>query len=308
MPTPESEGTGISRQLGEVYPSTVVRISSKGKDFKASDFQEPVVAAKRVIITSEEGEGRKFEGNKRIKVGRTGAEEPRDSLALEENEIDPSASSGSLSDVVSLLVRHGCQDISHMLDLPACSEYPISSGGFGDVFRGKLDDNTPVAIKCMFDPYAAREIHTWSKLDHRYVSKLLGLAQFRGQIAMISPWAEHGALPGFLTRQPRQNRPQLCAQIADGLAFLHENKIVHGDLKGANVLISESYEPLLIDFGNAVLHDRSLQFTYTTAKSNFSLRWTAPELLYGAPCSFEADVYALGMTILVCLRDECGSF
>ncbi|KAG8712711.1 hypothetical protein FRC09_019550 [Ceratobasidium sp. 395] len=148
-------------------------------------------------------------------------------------------------------------------------------------------------LKC-----AAREIHAWSKLDHRYVSKLLGLAQFRGQIAMVSPWAEHGALPGFLKRWPQHNRPRLCAQIADGLAFLREHKILHGDLKGANVLISKNYEPLLTDFGNAVLHNCSLQFTPTTAKSNFSLRWTAPELLRGAPCSFEADVYALGMTIL----------
>ncbi|KAG8763404.1 hypothetical protein FRC12_008564 [Ceratobasidium sp. 428] len=195
-----------------------------------------------------------------------------------------------------------------MLDLSACSEHPINFGGLGDVFRGRLHNSTLVALKCtriVIDPYsnehetylkcAAREIHTWSKLDHRYVSRLLGLAEFRGRIAMVSPWAEHGALPRFLAKQPQQNRPRLCAQIADGLTFLHDNKIVHGDLKGANILMSENFEPLLTDFGNSVLHDRSLQFTHTMAESTFSLRWTAPELLDGAPCSFEADSYALGM-------------
>ncbi|KAG8692568.1 hypothetical protein FRC08_009688 [Ceratobasidium sp. 394] len=216
-----------------------------------------------------------------------------------------------LSSVVAILVEHECQDISKVLDLSACSEYPISSGGFGDVYRGQLKDGTAVAIKCMriiIDPRsneqqkhfkdAAREIHTWSKLNHRYVSRFLGLAEFRGQIAMVSPWAQHGSLSMFLANRPDLNRPRLCTQIAEGLAFLHQCNVVHGDLKGANVLVSEAYEPLLADFGSATLQERTLQFTCTTTRNNFSLRWTAPELLGDAPLSVAADVYALGMTIL----------
>ncbi|KAG8728627.1 phosphatidylinositol-binding protein scs2 [Ceratobasidium sp. 414] len=213
-----------------------------------------------------------------------------------------------LSDVVSLLVEHGCQDITEKLDPSAHGEYPVSSGGFGDVYKGRLRDGSPIAIKCMkiiINPYsaehqnhlkcAAREIHTWSKLRHHYVSGLLGLSVFRGQIAMVSPWAEHGSLPGYLTKKPELNKPLLCAQIAEGLAFLHGSGVIHGDLKGANVLVSDAGEPLLADFGNAVLYGQTLQFTYTTAKSNLSPRWTAPELLDEGSCSFEADVYALGM-------------
>ncbi|KAG8725554.1 hypothetical protein FRC09_011281 [Ceratobasidium sp. 395] len=200
-------------------------------------------------------------------AGAKGSEHP---LVLEENEEDrttPSEISSvtPLPDVISLLTQHGCQNITQMLDLSACSEYPISSGGFGDIFRGKLNDNASVAIKCIrivIDPYsdepekylkcAAREIHTWSKLDHRYVSKLLGLAQFRGRIAMVSPWAEHGALPRFLERRPQQNRLRLW-----------------------------------------VFNRYSMAHTMTTPEIK------APELLDGAPCSVETDSYALGMTILV---------
>ncbi|KAG8725553.1 hypothetical protein FRC09_011280 [Ceratobasidium sp. 395] len=306
----------VGRQLKGVYTPTMSPESLEQGGSRRTNFKEPTTITKRSIGALNQVKGSRLKGNKRTRVAHVGSKGSKRLPVLKESGENLTISSEisrtmPLSDAVPLLIQHGCQDLTQTLDLSACSEYPISSGGFGDIFRGKLNDNAPVAIKCMrivIDPYSnehekylkctAREIHTWSKLDHRYVLRLSGLAQFRGQIAMVSPWAEHGALPEFLARQPQHNRPRLCAQIAEGLDFLHKQKIVHGDLKGANILISENYEPLLTDFGNATLHDRSLQFTCTTAKSSFSLRWTAPELLHEEPSSFEADVYALGMTTL----------
>ncbi|QRV74229.1 Ephrin type-A receptor 4 [Ceratobasidium sp. AG-Ba] len=115
---------------------------------------------------------------------------------------------------------------------------------------------------------------------------------------MVSPWVERGSLFKYLEDRPRLNRPQLCMKIADGLSFLHENRVVHGDLKGANVLVSDAEEPLIADFGNAIVHERTLQFTHSITKCNLSPRWTAPEVLAEGLCTAEADVYALGMTIL----------
>ncbi|KAG8723789.1 hypothetical protein FRC09_001757 [Ceratobasidium sp. 395] len=66
----------------------------------------------------------------------------------------------------------------------------------------------------------------------------------------------------------------------------------------SNILISDAGEPLLSDFGNAILQERTLEFTDTTTKRSISLRWTAPELLSQCQYSPQADVYALGMTIL----------
>ncbi|KAG8703449.1 hypothetical protein FRC08_002839 [Ceratobasidium sp. 394] len=216
-----------------------------------------------------------------------------------------------LSVVISILVQHGCRDLTDTLDPSAQSEYPIAGGGFGDVYKGGLLGGTSIAIKCMritADPYsdedqkhlksAAREIHAWSKLEHRYVSKFLGLALFRGNIAMVSPWAERGSLPTYLAKRPSLNRPLLCTQIADGLAFLHRSGVVHGDLKGANVLMSDADEPLLADFGNSIFHDSALQFTRGTTIYGLTPRWAAPELFEECPNSVETDVYALGMEIM----------
>ncbi|KAG8768574.1 hypothetical protein FRC12_005486 [Ceratobasidium sp. 428] len=164
MSVPESEGTKISGQLKEAYPSTVVGRSSEENDFEANNSQEPIVAAKRTIVISEEAEGRKSEANKRIKVAHVGgAKERSGSSASKGNDANKLTSSGiskamPISSVISLLIQHGCQDITQTLDLPACTEYPIFSGGFGDIFRGKLNDSAPVAIKCMrivIDPYSS---------------------------------------------------------------------------------------------------------------------------------------------------------
>ncbi|KAG9077219.1 hypothetical protein FS749_010919, partial [Ceratobasidium sp. UAMH 11750] len=67
-----------------------------------------------------------------------------------------------------------------------------------------------------------------------------------------------------------------------------------------NVLVNDNGAPMLTDFGNAVLQDCTLNFTATTRKHSLSLRWAAPELLDEREGTYsqEADVYALGMTVL----------
>ncbi|KAG8717310.1 hypothetical protein FRC09_014451, partial [Ceratobasidium sp. 395] len=210
------------------------------------------------------------------------------------------------------LVLRGCPDVTADLLESSFSERPLAIGGLGDVYRCQLTNGMRVAIKCMRvygslddkDLYkiyltnAVREVNTWSKLDHPHVLRLLGLADYNGQIGMVSPWIDHGSLRYYLKKTPQANRPRLCTQVADGLSYLHKSGVIHGDLKGDNVLISNSGEPLITDFGNAALLERTLQFTSTTTKGQLSPRWTAPEILEGDACSFESDVYALGMTIL----------
>ncbi|CAE6525732.1 unnamed protein product [Rhizoctonia solani] len=144
--------------------------------------------------------------------------------------------------------------------------------------------------------HAARELHTWCKCSHPNVILLLGLVVFRERIGMVSPWIENGTLPRYLERVPEANRYNLCVQICDGLSYLHHIGIIHGDLKGANVLVSDKGTPLLNDFGNSLLRDRTLKFTQTTSNVALTVRWAAAELITESSPSTEAsDVYALGM-------------
>ncbi|KAG8721447.1 hypothetical protein FRC09_007871 [Ceratobasidium sp. 395] len=153
---------------------------------------------------------------------------------------------------------------------------------------------------CKSLKHAARELYVWSKCRHPYVLPLIGLVAFRGLIGMVSQWVERGNLRSYLEENPNHDRFRMSADISAGLAYLHECGIVHGDLKGLNILIDNAGNPMLTDFGNAVLQDCTLNFTATTRKTQLSSRWAAPELLDDREGAYSrpADVYALGMTIL----------
>ncbi|KAG9084978.1 hypothetical protein FRC06_003788 [Ceratobasidium sp. 370] len=210
---------------------------------------------------------------------------PQDTQAQDTNSESPKA----LSNIVAILSSYGCLDASELLDLSVCGDRPVAFGGFGDIYYGKTKDGMPVAIKCArvnvgeITEYGtlkavANELNAWSKCKHENVVELIGLAQFREQIQMSIDmnWR--------------------CVQITAGLAYLHENNMVHGDVKGWNVLVSEDGVAKLTDLGSTRLKDASLQFTSGASATALSLRWAAPELLGGlSSYSAEADVYALGM-------------
>ncbi|KAG9082691.1 hypothetical protein FS749_006646 [Ceratobasidium sp. UAMH 11750] len=197
------------------------------------------------------------------------------------------------------------------LNPPSSDNQPIAHGGFGSVFKEKLRDGRQVAIKALRVPLntddeadklpkrAARELYTWSKCQHLNVLPLLGLAQVQGQIRMVSLWMENGSLPAYLAKHPGFSRCDMAMHVCNGLKYLHDTGIIHGDLKGNNVLVSSEGIPMITDFGNAVLQQGTLQFTETVKQNGFTLRWTAPEILdEKEKQSKKADVYALGMTIL----------
>ncbi|KAG8743538.1 hypothetical protein FRC10_011778 [Ceratobasidium sp. 414] len=149
---------------------------------------------------------------------------------------------------------------------------------------------------------AARELYYWSKAKHKNVLELFGIAMFRGRLAMISPWMPNGTLQAYIYNHPDVNRWELCEQVAEGLAYIHGIGMIHGDLKAVNVLVSQTGEVKLSDFGNAILSDHSLAFTATTNIGGGTSRWMAPELLCGdsitgntADRSAPADIFALGM-------------
>ncbi|KAJ3756534.1 kinase-like domain-containing protein, partial [Lentinula raphanica] len=94
-------------------------------------------------------------------------------------------------------------------------------------------------------------------------------------------------------------------QIAQGLVYLHglEPPIVHGDIKGANILVSDDRRCCLADFGLSVLDTQSINLTHTATVQG-SLRWLAPEFISPIPNPratqgrlTSRDMYAFGCTV-----------
>ncbi|KAG8792458.1 hypothetical protein FRC12_006031, partial [Ceratobasidium sp. 428] len=131
------------------------------------------------------------------------------------------------------LVEHGCTDLSSQVDLDGRSMFAIAGGGFGDVYLGRLQDGTAVAIKTLRHhalaqdtapkarKRAMRELYVWSKVKHRNVQELSGIIMFQGRLGMISPWMSNGNLAEYIQRYPGVDRYELCAQVAKGLSYLH---------------------------------------------------------------------------------------
>ncbi|CAE6455758.1 unnamed protein product [Rhizoctonia solani] len=93
-----------------------------------------------------------------------------------------------------------------------------------------------------------------------------------------------------------------CTEVCEGVAYLHAIGIVHGDLKGENVLISSEGAAVVSDFGGSLLKNRSLKIMPLEKGLSLTSRWAAPELFEADdedPVNTKgSDIYALGMTIL----------
>ncbi|CCO33600.1 Putative serine/threonine-protein kinase/receptor R831 [Rhizoctonia solani AG-1 IB] len=109
---------------------------------------------------------------------------------------------------------------------------------------------------------------------------------------------KNGCITEYVTRSPDCDRLKLCAQLAGAIAYLHEQNVIHGDIKGPNVLISDEGDVQVTDFGVSIMDHREIEFSVTSTGAG-TQRWQAPEILRGdSDSSKEADVYALGMTMI----------
>ncbi|KZV79317.1 kinase-like protein, partial [Exidia glandulosa HHB12029] len=159
-----------------------------------------------------------------------------------------------------------------------------------------------------------REIRVWQHLDHPNVLPLYGVyfgTGFGELPALVSPWCKNGDICTFL--RGRKGESAILSlklrQILEGLKYLHEcePEVIHGDLKGANILISDTYDVQLCDFGFASMHadeEGSLNFQSSSTKGTW--RWMAPELLANddARHTTASDMWAFGCVVVEVLSGK----
>ncbi|KAJ7224829.1 kinase-like domain-containing protein [Mycena rebaudengoi] len=162
-------------------------------------------------------------------------------------------------------------------------------GGFGDIYRASYDGKT-VALKHMRTFYRGSELRRirlqfckealiWQHFKHPYILPMLGIdcETFPSSLCMVSPWMENGTVLKYLEEHGRQDVDRLVWEVAQGLEYLHSRNIVHGDLRGANILITQDWSACLADFGLTSFTDATA--ATTTSHRAGTLRWMAPELI-----------------------------
>jgi len=135
----------------------------------------------------------------------------------------------------------------------------------------------------------------------------------------VSEWMGKGNIRNFLKNCGEVNRAQLLVDVAHGLEYLHSLDVVHGDLKGANILINRDGRACLTDFGLSTIAYVPLLISGVSSSaeslvphnSGGTTRWMSPELLDPALSESndsrptkESDCYALGMVVYEVLCDK----
>ncbi|RLN91164.1 hypothetical protein BBJ28_00021391 [Nothophytophthora sp. Chile5] len=184
----------------------------------------------------------------------------------------------------------------------------IARGSFGAVYGAKWL-GTDVVVKQVLTDQADTtnreqfrgEVDLWFLLNHKNLIELYGACHV-GRPFFVCENAIGGTIVQFLKRNPHALWGCL-RQAAMGLEDLHERGIIHGDLKGNNILVCMTHETdqgsataKLADFGLSFIADKAAQVDGEGALGAF--RWKAPECLLGNPPTFASDIYSFGMCII----------
>ncbi|KAJ7113462.1 hypothetical protein C8R44DRAFT_710619 [Mycena epipterygia] len=182
----------------------------------------------------------------------------------------------------------------------------MAAGGFGDIWKGLFHgQNVSVKVMRLFEDsdVAAvlkefgREAVIWHQLFHPNLLPFFGLYYLGKRLCLVSPWMENGNILKFLSKVTHKiDRLSLILDVALGMEYLHENQVVHGDLKPLNILVTPSCRACIADFGLSSITDAmTVRFTHSTISLRGGTgRYLAPELVQGDKAHFGSDVYAFG--------------
>ncbi|KAF8325734.1 kinase-like domain-containing protein [Amanita rubescens] len=181
-------------------------------------------------------------------------------------------------------------------------------GGFGSVFKGEFQGST-VALRVLHKTgnniAFCREALMWHSLTHKFVLPLLGIYEGEDgrapQAFLVSPYMENGTLAQWRrdSLPPIAEIEKRILQVAQGLEYIHSEGIVHGDIRGSNVLLDGNLHVQIADFGLTRVSEAT-----TTGSGALHINFAAPELFgfsenddsfEGAPARTQmSDIYAFG--------------
>ncbi|XP_028771743.1 proline-rich receptor-like protein kinase PERK1 [Neltuma alba] len=199
----------------------------------------------------------------------------------------------------------------------------LGQGGFGTVYKGVLPPNNKIVAIKKLKPDATQgkpefltEVETISRAHHRHIVSLVGYyigpdEAHKEVMMLVYEYIPNNSLDSHLHGAGTetidwQTRMKIAIGSAKGLTYLHEGcnpKIIHRDIKSANILLLDDFQPKIADFGLAkplsdtVTHQSLQQVAGTVG-------YLAPECLAGGKISEKSDVFAFGVVLLELITGE----
>ncbi|KAL0365119.1 UNVERIFIED_CONTAM: BRASSINOSTEROID INSENSITIVE 1-associated receptor kinase [Sesamum angustifolium] len=189
----------------------------------------------------------------------------------------------------------------------------LGRGGFGKVYKGRLADGSLVAVKRLKEERTQggelqfqTEVEMISMAVHRNLLRLRGFCMTPTERLLVYPFMVNGSVASCLRERPESQPPldwgirkRIALGSARGLAYLHDHcdpKIIHRDVKAANILLDEDFEAVVGDFGLAKLMD--YKDTHVTTAVRGTIGHIAPEYLSTGKSSEKTDVFGYGVMLL----------
>ncbi|EMS52610.1 Cysteine-rich receptor-like protein kinase 26 [Triticum urartu] len=208
-------------------------------------------------------------------------------------------------------------------------EREIGRGGFAVVYKGVLKNGAAIAVKRLSKTYMCekefhREVECLIKVNHKNVVRFIGYGvdsqgraeSYNGKFVMADvlqrllcfEYLPHGTLDKYITDASTgldwRKRYKIINGVCEGLHYLHQNRILHLDLKPQNILLDDNMLPKIADFGLARCFDEKQSRAFTT-KIWGTMGYLAPES-GSREVTYRFDLYSLGVIIIEILTGKRG--
>ncbi|KAK6136772.1 hypothetical protein DH2020_029485 [Rehmannia glutinosa] len=186
----------------------------------------------------------------------------------------------------------------------------LGQGGFGYVHKGVLPNGKEIAVKSLKansgqgEREFQAEVDIISRVHHRHLVSLVGYCIAGSQRMLVYEYVPNGTLEYHLHGAgcPTMDWPtrlKIALGSAKGFAYLHEDchpRIIHRDIKAANILLDQNFEAKVADFGLAKLS--SDNYTHVSTRIMGTFGYLAPEYAASGKLTEKSDVYSFGVMLL----------
>ncbi|CAN0878810.1 Serine/threonine-protein kinase STY46 [Linum grandiflorum] len=183
-------------------------------------------------------------------------------------------------------------------------ENMVASGSYGNLYKGTYCSQE-VAIKVLkpervntdMQKEFAQEVYIMRKVRHKNVVQFIGACTKPPSLCIVTEFMSGGSVYDYLHKHKGVFKlPSLlkvAIDVSKGMNYLHQNNIVHRDLKAANLLMDENDVVKVADFGVARVKTQSGVMTAETG----TYRWMAPEVIEHKPYDHKADIFSFAIVL-----------
>uniref|UniRef100_A0A4W6D0J6 non-specific serine/threonine protein kinase n=1 Tax=Lates calcarifer TaxID=8187 RepID=A0A4W6D0J6_LATCA len=187
----------------------------------------------------------------------------------------------------------------------------LGDGAFGKVFKAQNKQTGILAAAKVIDTKTEEELEDYmveidilASCDHQNIVKLLDAFYYESKLWILIEFCAGGAVDAVMLELERPlTEPQIrvvCKQTLQALVYLHDNKIIHRDLKAGNILLTLDGDVKLADFGVSAKNTKTLQRRDSFIGTPY---WMAPEVVMcetskDRPYDYKADIWSLGVTLI----------